>query len=514
MARRTEYAGSSSSGNGGQSIVEDHGVHKTTCGYCKSNSRTSIAHGLLAYNLRVDDYQELLDRGWRRSGRFLYKPEMEWTCCPQYTIRLEVDRFVPSKEQTRVYRRMQRFLDGTYDRQRTVTDKEKEDNLKSGRSCSSTTIVSPNEGRPGTSSPTKELSALGNTNSYEIDEVARYISRNIDEVVKVCGESGESGELTAGIKFPQACVKKVTLQMKKKLKGLPGDIEYTSNIAFQIAAILKRMQVPGKTKSAPDVSLDGKARDDRSQEASPLVIAERLASKLETFEELSSFLVQACDGHLNFISSTGPGNSTENILSKTSAVNECNDLYSRKIEVDGKRSVTSNDSASWENHKKHRLEIRMKRSSFDSEEFDLYRKYQIRVHNDKPEEVKESSYRRFLVDTPVIFVPPTRDNTVPPSGFGSFHQQYLIDGQLVAVGVVDILPRCLSSKYLFWDPDLAFLSLGKYSALEEIKWVQEAQKHCSTLQYYYLGYYIHSCRKMRYKAAYNPSELLCPVRYQ
>ena len=25
-------------------------------------------------------------------------------------------------------------------------------------------------------------------------------------------------------------------------------------------------------------------------------------------------------------------------------------------------------------------------------------------------------------------------------------------GVLVAVGVVDVLPRCLSSKYLFWDP--------------------------------------------------------------
>ncbi len=25
-------------------------------------------------------------------------------------------------------------------------------------------------------------------------------------------------------------------------------------------------------------------------------------------------------------------------------------------------------------------------------------------------------------------------------------------GRLVAVGVVDVLPRCLSSKYLFWDP--------------------------------------------------------------
>ncbi|GMH04206.1 hypothetical protein Nepgr_006045 [Nepenthes gracilis] len=138
----------------------------------------------------------------------------------------------------------------------------------------------------------------------------------------------------------------------------------------------------------------------------------------------------------------------------------------------------------------------------------------MEVHNDTPDEVTKSSYMRFLVDTPLICVPPTGNGSVPPCGFGSFHQQYVIDGQLVAVGVIDILPKCLSSKYLFWDPDLAFLSLGKYSALQEIGWVKENQPFCPSLQYYYLGYYIHSCSKMRYKAAYCPSELLCPLRYQ
>jgi arginine-tRNA-protein transferase len=136
---------------------------------------------------------------------------------------------------------------------------------------------------------------------------------------------------------------------------------------------------------------------------------------------------------------------------------------------------------------------------------------QIAVHNDSA--VKVNSYCRFLVDSPLVYVPPETDGSTPVCGFGSFHQQYRIDGKLVAVGVVDILPSCLSSKYLFWDPDLAFLSLGKYSALREIQWVQEANKVCPTLAYYYLGFYIHSCPKMRYKASYSPSELLCPVNY-
>ena len=43
----------------------------------------------------------------------------------------------------------------------------------------------------------------------------------------------------------------------------------------------------------------------------------------------------------------------------------------------------------------------------------------------------------------------------------------------MAVGVVDVLPRCLSSVYLFWDSDFAHLAPGKLSALKEIEWVQQ-----------------------------------------
>lgn len=43
--------------------------------------------GLWAHTLSVNDYQSLIDRGWRRSGHYCYKPNMENTCCPSYTIK-------------------------------------------------------------------------------------------------------------------------------------------------------------------------------------------------------------------------------------------------------------------------------------------------------------------------------------------------------------------------------------------------------------------------------------------
>ena len=52
-----------------------------------------------------------------------------------------------------------------------------------------------------------------------------------------------------------------------------------------------------------------------------------------------------------------------------------------------------------------------------------------------------------------------------PDGFGSFHQQYLLDGKIIMVGVIDILPHCISSVYLYYDPEYFFLTLGTYSAL-------------------------------------------------
>ncbi|XP_058080137.1 arginyl-tRNA--protein transferase 2-like [Magnolia sinica] len=502
MAEKMGNEASSSGGSihRGESVVIDHGCRLSSCGYCKSGGFTSCSHGLWAQSITVDDYQELLDRGWRRSGSFLYKPEMERTCCPSYTIRLKAGDFVRNKEQNRVYRRMQRFLDGTLNVKKP--DKVEDTPNSSQALCSlvgnasSSTMVS--------ESIAKESFAGGCGDNHKAEEYIKYLSSKIDNAVRTCVERGK----IPSVQLPKAIVKKVTQQAKKKLIEVCGDLLYTSNISFQIAAVLRRSQSAETDANQLGLSKSSITQSGQLFEVSPKLVAEMLACSLDQQGELSSLSIKACNGHLNFYSSTPETASRETSVNFVSPAQSSGGSGGKT-----KCSVLVNNHE-FSQHKRRRLEIRLKRSTFDPEEYALYRRYQIRVHNDKPDKVTESSYKRFLVDTPIIFVPPSGDGTVPPCGFGSFHQQYVIDGQLVAVGVVDILPRCLSSKYLFWDPDLAFLSLGKYSALEEIKWVKETQVHCPSLQYYYLGYYIHSCCKMRYKAAYRPSELLCPLRYQ
>ncbi|XP_023603779.1 arginyl-tRNA--protein transferase 1 isoform X20 [Myotis lucifugus] len=63
-----------------------------------------------AHSMTVQDYQDLIDRGWRRSGRYVYKPVMNQTCCPQYTIRCRSLQFQPSKSHKKVLKKMLKFL--------------------------------------------------------------------------------------------------------------------------------------------------------------------------------------------------------------------------------------------------------------------------------------------------------------------------------------------------------------------------------------------------------------------
>lgn len=68
--------------------------------------------GMQGNRLTVYAYQELLDRGWRRSGTYLYRPDVAKSCCASYTIRLDSGLFEPTKKHLKVIRRFEQFLSG------------------------------------------------------------------------------------------------------------------------------------------------------------------------------------------------------------------------------------------------------------------------------------------------------------------------------------------------------------------------------------------------------------------
>ena len=75
------------------SAVVPYGPFAHSCGYCspageRSAAKSSVnAATLDALRLTCDVYQKMIDRGWRRSGTYCYKPDLRASCCPQYTIK-------------------------------------------------------------------------------------------------------------------------------------------------------------------------------------------------------------------------------------------------------------------------------------------------------------------------------------------------------------------------------------------------------------------------------------------
>ncbi len=152
----------------------------------------------------------------------------------------------------------------------------------------------------------------------------------------------------------------------------------------------------------------------------------------------------------------------------------------------------------------HKLAVILESDSFTEEKYQVYRNYQQMVHGDKPGEITRESFTRFLCSSPL-----RQETMVGEDGrkrqLGSFHQCYRLDGKLVAIGVLDLLPDCVSSVYFFYNESLHEHMPGKLSALYEIALALE-----DGYRWWYPGYYIHSCPKMRYKIDYAPQYILDP----
>lgn len=163
----------------------------------------------------------------------------------------------------------------------------------------------------------------------------------------------------------------------------------------------------------------------------------------------------------------------------------------------------------------HNFEVTLEHSSHTDEKYNLYVTYQTQIHHD-PDNTP-SDFKRFLVQTPLIHEAIPYSATPPghlPKQYGSYHQLYRIDGELAALGVIDILPGCVSSVYFMYDPKWEKHSLGKLSALREASLAKEIHDAgVPSMTALYMGYYIHTCAKMRYKGDYSPSYLADPEDY-
>ncbi|SPQ95070.1 unnamed protein product (mitochondrion) [Plasmodiophora brassicae] len=404
---------------GARSEVAICGPGDSKCGYCHSGSRTGrSSFGIVAERLTPVDYQVLIDRGWRRSGTYVYKPDNRRSCCPNWTIRLPVEEFRPTKKHRKIRNRFREYI----------------------------------QHGPRTRQPSDDASMQVVNEPVDSDAI------QFESYLR-CAVQDAAARLFDARDVAFTFKKSATLQC---------------NVAFAIASQLRRSTGSSTT---------------------PADVAEKVAMDL-TSMQLRDVVSVAADAN-GFVLFTLPAE-------RAAAV-----AASRRQRHAADRQKRAAQQAPAASPPYVRYTTTVVGSRFREEAFLVYQRYQVAVHGDPIARVTREQYKNFLCDTPLV----ETASSAPSIQYGSFHVEYRFDGRLIGVSVVDILPRCVSSVYFFYDPDLAALSLGVYSALHEISMATEAHASLRDLKFYYLGYYIHTCPKMRYKAQFPPTQVLCPERY-
>lgn len=121
-------------------------------------------------------------------------------------------------------------------------------------------------------------------------------------------------------------------------------------------------------------------------------------------------------------------------------------------------------------------------------------------------ETKKKIFEKYISEIHQRPVEPSLQNEMEHIHYGfdtTLEMDYYLEGRLVGVGIVDVSEHSLSSVYFYYDPDVRKKALGVFSIIKEIETCKKLKK-----EYYYLGYYIASVKKMSYKKAFRPYELL------
>lgn len=411
------------------SKIEFYPKDYSHCGYCDSYNSDGQTNGRVSYDMSASqltpqDYQDMLDRYWRRCGSYCYRPVNQVSCCPNYTISCKATKFNLSRGQRKCIQNLNSFL------------------LNGDRDDLSKTV----------SEPKQKINYTSQDSNSERQQMIADRSKSIHYLEQLRKSSKARAR-----RFVASCEKK---------------------------------------SQTYNVTLD---------KALEMVIEKNIQRTFRPCLELEDYLYPS-------------------------------------LKVPSKE----------ENMKpKNRLEFRLQGSNspasenLQEEKLKLIRKYQINVHKDNESQWDMRRYKNFLVKTPLIYqkmenfkhVDPDSDSIIYfgsdiedssllvkppplPTNYGTYHCLYYLNDKLIAVGVLDALPKCLTTVYLFYDTDYKHLNLGIYSALVEISMVRRLSNYyCGPpdkkqLKHYYLGYYVHVCKKMHYKPTFRPSYLLCNETYK
>lgn len=124
----------------------------------------------------------------------------------------------------------------------------------------------------------------------------------------------------------------------------------------------------------------------------------------------------------------------------------------------------------------------------DDRRVDLYNMHRKCRHLELDDRrIDVDDYRAFLVDSRCQ----TRELAIR------------LDGQLIAVSIVDIGKSSVSAVYTYFDPSAGRFCPGTLAILEQISWARTTGR-----QWVYLGMYVELNRHLNYKSRFVPQERL------
>lgn len=169
------------------------------------------------------------------------------------------------------------------------------------------------------------------------------------------------------------------------------------------------------------------------------------------------------------------------------ACKPCGECVSIRLDVNRFRPTTSQRRA-YRRSKRFRIEVG--RPRLDAQRLELHARWhgtREATRGWEPTNLSEDEYA-----TQFAF----------PSSTGRETAWY--DGdRLVALGLLDLTPNCISAAYFFYEPDIARLSPGIGNVVHCVDLARELGA-----QHLYLGYRVEDCASLTYKGLFHPHELL------
>ena len=482
------------------------------CGYCKHQSvqiKSRLKNEIMMKikSIPLDIYQNLVEKGWSKSGTLIYKRNYEKSCCKIYQPRVNINNFKISKEQKKVMKKFRKYLSGEYEQNKFnklynnindnyIKEKEKE------------------KEKP------KEEDEIQNKIDAKLREY--IMSTNFLNILNKCLKNEDDINLI----YEKLIYTKIRKNNNKKF-----NYDYSCDLIFiikNVLTILKKKNVI-EENSINTNNINDKGVNEENDEYKNFIneIYNDINNFYKSDNNYEDISFNEKTGHINFKMKN------KNIITQ--------EIKKQEIKEHKKENKTNLNQINIQKEKEkynfeyfkeivtepeiylplkhiYTIELTDKIELEPTEErYLLYQKYQLAVHK---ETTTVQSYNNFIGISPIINkyinLPPdlntkTRHPELYPKHYGMHNLIHRIDGKIIAVTVIDILPNYFESLYCYYDPDFSFLDLGVVTAIREIEYAKSVQELINkNLTYYTMGEMSLSVKKLQYKSNYSPMEIMDP----